>query len=197
MSPDLPELMVPDAAGLRAWLRDNHATSDGARLVLTKKGGADTTVTWVSAVEELLCYGWIDGQAGKRDEGSYTIRITPRRARSSWSKRNVALVEQLERQRRMRAAGRAAVDAAKADGRWAVAYDGPATAQVQDDLLAAIAAVPEAQRMFDVLTSSNRFALYARLNTVKKAETRERKIREFVAMLARHEAPHPQKARPE
>jgi uncharacterized protein YdeI (YjbR/CyaY-like superfamily) len=197
MPAELPELLVPDAAALRAWLKGNHATSDGARLVLTKKGGTDTTVTWASAVEELLCYGWIDGQAGKRDEGSYTIRITPRRARSSWSKRNVALVEQLERQRRMRAAGRAAMQAAKADGRWAAAYDGPATAQVQDDLLAAIAAVPEARRMFDVLTSSNRFALYARLNTVKKAETRERKIREFVAMLARHEAPYPQKARPE
>jgi uncharacterized protein YdeI (YjbR/CyaY-like superfamily) len=197
MPAELPELLVLDAAGLRVWLNDNHATSDGVRLVLTKKGGADTTLTWASAVEELLCYGWIDGQAGKRDEGSYTIRITPRRARSSWSKRNVELVEQLERQRRMRAAGRVAVEAAKADGRWAAAYDGPATAEVQDDLLAAIAAVPEAQRMFDVLTRTNRFALYARLNAVKRAETRERKIRAFVAMLARHEAPHPQKARPE
>jgi uncharacterized protein YdeI (YjbR/CyaY-like superfamily) len=194
---ELPELLVPDAAGLRAWLKDHHATSDGVRLVLGKKGGTDTTLTWELAVEELLCYGWIDGQSGKRDEGSYTIRITPRRARSSWSKRNVELVEQLERQRRMRAAGRAAVEAAKADGRWAAAYDGPATASVPDDLLAAIAAEPEAQRMFDVLTSTNRFALYHRLNSVKRAETRERKIGEFVAMLARHEAPYPQKARPE
>jgi uncharacterized protein YdeI (YjbR/CyaY-like superfamily) len=197
MAAELPELLVPDPAALRDWLKANHATSDGVRLVLGKKGGTDTTLSWAQAVEELLCYGWIDGQAGQRDEGSYTIRITPRRARSSWSKRNVELVEQLERQRRMRAAGRAAVEAAKADGRWAAAYDGPATAKVQDDLLAAIAAVPEAQRMFDVLTSSNLFALYARLNTVKRAETRARKIREFVAMLARHEAPYPQKARPE
>ena len=197
MPAQLPELLVADAAGLRDWLKEHHATSDGVRLVLTKKGGTDTSVTWAQAVEELLCYGWIDGQAGKRDEGSYTIRVTPRRARSSWSKRNVELVEQLERQRRMRAAGRAAVEAAKADGRWAAAYDGSATAEVQADLLAAIAAVPEAQRMFDVLTKANRFALYHRLNAVKKAETRERKVREFVAMLARHEAPYPQKARPE
>ena len=165
--------------------------------MLTKKGGTDTTVTWAQAVEELLCYGWIDGQAGKRDEGSYTIRVTPRRARSMWSQRNVELVAQLEKQRRMRAAGRAAVDAAKADGRWAAAYAGSATAETPADLLAAIAAEPEAQRMFDVLTKTNRFALYHRLNAVKKAETRERKIREFVAMLARHEAPYPQKARPE
>lgn len=195
--PGLPELLVPDAAGLRAWLRDNHASSDGARLVLTRKGGTDTTLTWAQAVEELLCYGWIDGQGGRRDEGSYTVRITPRRARSMWSQRNVDLVERLERQRRMRAPGRAAAEAAKADGRWAAAYAGPATAETPEDLLAAIAAEPEAQRMFDVLTKANRFSLYHRLNAVKRAETRERKIREVVAMLARHEAPHQQKARPE
>jgi uncharacterized protein YdeI (YjbR/CyaY-like superfamily) len=114
-----------------------------------------------------------------------------------WSKRNVDLVAKLERQRRMRAPGRAAVEAAKADGRWAAAYDGPATAEVPQDLLTAIAAEPEAQRMYDVLTRTNRFALYAALAPVKRAETRERKIREIVAMLARHEAPSPQKARPE
>ncbi|MBJ7356522.1 YdeI/OmpD-associated family protein [Nocardioides sp.] len=197
MATELPELLVPDQAGLRAWLRDNHASSDGVRLVLTRKGGTDTTLTWAQAVEELLCYGWIDGQGGKRDEGSYTIRITPRRARSMWSQRNVQLVEQLERQRRMRAAGRAAVEAAKADGRWAAAYAASSVAEVPADLLDAIAAQPEAQRMFDVLTKTNRFALYHRLNAVKRAETRERKIREFVAMLARHETPYPQKARPE
>jgi uncharacterized protein YdeI (YjbR/CyaY-like superfamily) len=197
MPTPLPELLVPDATALRDWLKAHHATSDGVLLVLTKKGGSDTTLTWEQAVEELLCYGWIDGQAGKRDEGSYTIRVTPRRPRSMWSQRNVELVEQLERQRRMRAPGRAQVEAAKADGRWAAAYAGPATAEVPEDLLSAIAAEPEAQRMFDVLTKTNRFALYHRLNAVKRAETRERKIREFVAMLARHEAPYPQKARPE
>ena len=196
MPAELPELLVPDAAGLRAWLKDHHAASDGVRLVLGRAGGAETTLTWAQAVEELLCYGWIDGQGGKRDEGSYTIRITPRRAKSSWSQRNVGLVEQLEKQRRMRAAGRAAVEAAKADGRWAAAYASQSGAEVPQDLLEAIAAEPEAQRMFDVLTRSNKFTLYHRLLSVKRAETRERKIREFVAMLARHEAPHPQKARP-
>ncbi len=193
---ELPELLVAGPAELRAWLKSHHAISDGVRLVLGKKGGAVTTMTWETAVEELLCYGWIDGQAGKRDDESFTVRITPRRPRSMWSKRNVELVEQLERQRRMRAAGRAAAEAAKADGRWAAAYRA-SEAEVPDDLLAAIAAEPEAQRMFDVLTKTNRFALCHRLNAVKRAETRERKIREFVAMLARHEAPYPQKARPE
>ena len=193
---ELPELLVAGPGELRAWLKDNHATSDGVRLVLGKKGGTVTAMTWETAVEELLCYGWIDGQAGKRDDESFTVRITPRRPRSMWSKRNVDLVERLERQGRMRAAGRAAAEAAKADGRWAAAYRA-SEAEVHDDLLAAIAAEPEAQRMFDVLTKANRFALHHRLSVVKKAETRERKIREFVAMLARHEAPYAQKARPE
>jgi uncharacterized protein YdeI (YjbR/CyaY-like superfamily) len=197
MATELPELLVAGPAELRAWLKDNHATSDGVRLVLGRKGGSVTTMTWETAVEELLCYGWIDGQAGKRDDESFTVRITPRRPRSMWSQRNVGLVEQLERQRRMRSPGRAAVEAAKTDGRWAAAYAASSVAEVPADLLAAIAAEPEAQRMFDVLTKTNRFALYHRLNAVKKAETRERKVREFVAMLARHEAPYPQKRRPE
>ncbi len=87
----LPELLVTDPAALRAWLEEHHATSPGVRLVLTKKGGSDTTIAWASAVEELLCSGTIDGQAGKRDEDSYTVRITPRRPKGSWSQRNVAL----------------------------------------------------------------------------------------------------------
>jgi hypothetical protein len=84
----LPELLVTDTAALRVWLEEHHATSPGVRLVLTKKGGSDTTIMWASAVEELLCFGWIDGQAGKRDEDSYTVRITPRRPKGSWSQRN-------------------------------------------------------------------------------------------------------------
>ena len=114
----LPELLVTDPAALRAWLEEHHATSPGVRLVLTKKGGSATTITWASAVEELLCFGWIDGQAGKRDEDTYTVRITPRRPKGSWSQRNVALVGTLEEQGRMTDAGRAAVEAARADGRW-------------------------------------------------------------------------------
>src|SRR3954452_21997653 len=104
----LPELLVTDPAALRAWLEEHHTTSPGVRLVLTKKGGSQTTITWASAVEELLCFGWIDGQAGKRHENSYTVRIPPRLAKGSWSQRNVALVATLEDQVRMTDAGRAA-----------------------------------------------------------------------------------------
>ncbi|WFE39994.1 YdeI/OmpD-associated family protein [Micromonospora sp. WMMD998] len=195
-SPELDELIVADADALRAWLSAHHATSPGVWLALTKKGGTVTTLTWQQAVDEALCFGWIDGQARRRDQESSWIRFTPRRPRSSWSQRNVAHVARLEAAGRMQPAGRAVVEAAKADGRWAAAYAPSSEAEVPADLLAAIAADPAAQAMFDVLTRTNRFALAHRLNAVKRAETRERKIREFVAMLARHETLHPQKARP-
>ncbi|MEU8181041.1 YdeI/OmpD-associated family protein [Micromonospora sp. NPDC049047] len=195
-SPELDELIVANADALRAWLSAHHATSPGVWLALTKKGGAATTLTWQQAVDEGLCFGWIDGQARKRDQESSWIRFTPRRSRSSWSQRNVANVARLEAEGRMLPPGRAAVEAAKADGRWSAAYAPSSEAEVPADLLAAIAAEPAAQAMFDVLTKANRFALIYRLNAVKRVQTRERKIAEFVAMLARHEALYPQKARP-
>ncbi|MFF5234541.1 YdeI family protein [Dactylosporangium sp. NPDC000521] len=193
---ELEELTVADAAALRAWLSANHATSSGVWLALTRKGGAVTTLTWQQAVDEALCFGWIDGQSRKGDQDVSWIRYTPRTPRSSWSQRNVGHVARLEEQGRMTPAGRAAVDAAKADGRWAAAYAPPSEAEVPADLIAAIAADPAAQAMFDVLTKTNRFALIHRLNAVKRAQTRERKVGEFVAMLARHETIYPQKARP-
>lgn len=193
---ELDELIVADAEALRAWLSVNHATTAGVWLALTRKGGQVTTLTWQLAVDEALCFGWIDGQGRKGDQDISWIRYTPRTPRSSWSQRNVANVARLEEQGRMQPAGRAAVDAAKADGRWAAAYAPPSEAEVPADLIVAIAADPEAQAMFDVLTQANRFALIHRLNAAKRVQTRERKVGEFVAMLARHETFYPQKARP-
>ena len=196
MTTELPELLVDDAAEWRDWLAAHHAESPGVWLVLHKKGGTVTSLTYAAAVEEALCFGWIDGQAAKRDAESSLQRMTPRRPRSPWSKVNVERVERLEREGRMHDAGRAQVESAKADGRWAKAYDGPATAEVPADLLAAIAKVPAAQAWFDVLTSTNRFALIYRLGSVKRPETRERKIAEFVDRLARGDLFYPQKRRP-
>jgi uncharacterized protein YdeI (YjbR/CyaY-like superfamily) len=194
--PELPELLVPDAAAWRTWLAEQHASSPGVWLVLHKKGGMVTGLTYDLALDEALCFGWIDGQARQRDHETSFIRFTPRGPRSSWSQRNVSHVARLESEGRMAAAGRAAVDAAKANGRWAAAYAPPSEAEVPPALAAAIASDPAAQAMFDVLTKTNRFALIYRLGSVRRAETRERKIAEFVAMLARHETIHPQKARP-
>ena len=196
MAVDLPELLVADAAAFREWLLEHHDSAPGVWLVLHKKGGDVTTLDYEQAVCEALCFGWIDGQNRRRDEGSSLQRMTPRGPRSRWSATNVARVGQLEEAGRMHESGRAAVRAAQADGRWEEAYAGPATAVVPDDLAEAIAANPDAQAMFEVLTSANRFALIHRLGAVKKQETRERKIRQFVEMLARHETPYPQKRRP-
>jgi len=193
---ELDELIVADAEALRAWLSDHHTTSAGVWLALTKKGGTVTTLTWQQAVDEALCFGWIDGQTRKRDGETSWIRFTPRTPRSSWSQRNVAHVARLEAQGRMLPSGRAAVEAAKADGRWAAAYAPSSEAEVPADLVAAIAADPAAQAMFDTLTKANRYALIYRVNAVKRAQTRERKIGEFVAMLARHETIYPQKTKP-
>lgn len=194
---ELQELVVPDAAALRAWLSEHSRTSPGVWLALARKGGTTTTLTWQQAVDEALCFGWIDGQGRARDDQTSFVRYTPRRPRSVWSARNVENVARLEAAGRMTDAGRAAVEAARADGRWDRAYAASSDAEVPADLVAAIAEVPAAQAMFDVLTRANRYALYHRLQSVKRAETRERRIAELVAMLARHEAPHPQKARPE
>ncbi len=196
MAIELEELLVADAAEWRQWLEANHNESPGVWLVLHKRGGNTTELDYEAALQEALCFGWIDGQGKRRDDGSSFQRMTRRGPKSVWSARNVDRIGKLEAAGRMTAAGRAAVDAAKADGRWEVAYVGQATAEVPPDLAAAIAAVPEAQAMFDVLTSVNRYALIYRTNSVKQASTRERKIAGFVEMLARGEAPYPQKKKP-
>jgi uncharacterized protein YdeI (YjbR/CyaY-like superfamily) len=165
-------------------------------LVLHKKGGAVTALTYDGALEEALCFGWIDGQGRRRDGSSTFVRFTPRRARSIWSARNVGIVERLEQEGRMREPGRAAVEAARLDGRWDAAYGGP-DQEVPDDLAAALGADPAAAAMFDVLTRGNRTAVIHQVTSARRPETRERRVRQLVAMLARHETLFPQKRRPE
>ena len=196
MAAELPELLVPDADAWRAWLNENHATSSGVWLVLHKKGGSVTNLAFEHALDGALCFGWVDGQIGRRDDGSYVTRFTPRGPKSKWSKLNVANVERLEEAGLMTEAGRAVVDSAKEDGRWEAAYAGQASAEVPQDLADAIAANPDAQAMFDVLTSVNRYSLIYRTESAKKPETRARKIAEYVEMLARHESIYPQKRKP-
>ncbi len=124
MGAELEELLVPDGAGWRSWLVAHHESAPGVWLVLHKKGGSVTSLTYAEAVEEALCFGWIDGQARPRDDGSSFLRMTPRRPRSQWSASNVARVERLDREGRMTEAGWAAVRTAQVDGRWAAALRG-------------------------------------------------------------------------
>jgi uncharacterized protein YdeI (YjbR/CyaY-like superfamily) len=193
MAVELPELLLPDDRAWHDWLVANHAEAPGVWLVLHKKGGQITELDYDGALDEALCFGWIDGQVARRDEGSYRQRFTPRRPKSPWSARNVGHIARLIDEGRMTSAGQAAVDAAKADGRWQVAYAGPAAAELPDDWAAALAASPPARAMWDILTSQNRYAITYRLAQPKRAETRARRIVEFVAMLERRETVHPQK----
>lgn len=186
------EILVADAAAWRAYLDGTDA--DGVWLVLAKKGTTEPTkLSYAEALEEALCFGWIDGQVRRRDEVTYRQRFTPRRTRSVWSKRNVAHAERLVAEGRMTPAGLTAIERAKADGRWEAAYAGPATIQVPPELAAALAGEPKASAMFETLTSQNRYAILHRLALAKRPETRTRRIEQFVAMLARGETIHPQK----
>lgn len=192
---DLPELLVRDAEAWRAWLEGHHADHLGVWLVLHKKGGQATALTYAQALDEALCFGWIDGQIGRRDDDSYRQRFTPRRPNSPWSARNVEHVARLTQAGRMRPAGIAAVDAAKAQGRWQAAYRGQAAMRIPPDLAKALAANPAAAATFDQLDAANRYSIVYRLNAVKRQATRDRKLAEYLDMLARGESLHPRKPR--
>ncbi len=194
MAAEFPELIAADADAWRAWLDEHHGDRPGVWLVIAKKGTTEpTSLTHDQAVEVMLSYGWIDGQARRRDAATYHQRVTPRRTRSPWSRRNVATVERLAKEGRMHPAGLAEVERAKADGRWEAAYGGPAGIEVPADLAAALAAEPAAGDMFEILTSRNRFAVLYRIGQAKRADTRARRIATFVDMLARGETVYPQK----
>ncbi|KAI3333081.1 hypothetical protein F4824DRAFT_473094 [Ustulina deusta] len=197
MPVDLPALTIADAAAWSNWLLRSATTSRGVWLTLAKKGSTvPTSLTYAQALDEALCQGWIDGQARGGDERTYSQRFTPRTPKSLWSRRNVEHVARLEQEGRVTAVGRAAIDAAKADGRWGAAYAGQSTAEPPPEFLAAVAAVPEAQAMWDSLNRSNRFAIYFRLNALKTQAGKEKRIAAFVEMLARGESLLPQKQKP-
>ncbi|GAP92070.1 hypothetical protein SAMD00023353_3100620 [Rosellinia necatrix] len=197
MPTDLPILTVADVAAWSNWLVRNATTSKGVWLSLSKKGHtAPTSLCYAQALDEALCQGWIDGQARGGDERSYSQRFTPRTPKSLWSRRNVEHIARLEKEGRVTALGRAAIDAAKIDGRWDAAYAGQSTAEPPPEFISAVAAVPKAQAMWDVLTRSNRYAIYFRLNALKTQAGREKRIAAFVEMLARGESPYPQKQKP-
>jgi uncharacterized protein YdeI (YjbR/CyaY-like superfamily) len=194
MAEELRELLVADVAAWRTWLSAHDHDEIGVELVLAKKGTKEPTeLTYDQALEEALCHGWIDGQVRRRDERTYRQRFTPRRARSQWSERNVGIVERLLAEGRIRPAGLAAVERAKADGRWESAYPGQATIEVPADLAAALATELRAQANFELLSSQNRYAVLHRIHSAKRSETRARRIAGFVAMLDRGETVHPQK----
>ena len=181
---DLPVLTFADQAAFEAWLEAEHERAPGAYVKLAKKGAPVPTLTQPQLVESLLCFGWIDGRGNRLDDRFHLQRITPRRAKSVWSQKNVDRVVALIEAGRMRPGGLAAVEAAKADGRWERAYAGSATITVPDDLVAALAAEPAAQREFEVLDGANRYAVLWRVHTAGTPATRAKRIATLVQMLA-------------
>jgi uncharacterized protein YdeI (YjbR/CyaY-like superfamily) len=194
MAEDAPELTLTDAAAWSRWLAEHDDQAAGVWLVLAKKGTSDPTrLTYAEALDEALSQGWIDGQLGRGDDGTFRRKFTPRRPGSAWSKRNVALVDRLMAEGRMRPSGLAAVARAKADGSWDAAYAGQATIDVPQDLASALAGNPLARMMFERLSRANRYAILYRVTIATRRETRTRRIEQFVAMLARGETIHPQR----
>jgi len=187
---DLPVHLFSGPTEFEAWLEENHDSSDGLWLKIAKKGVAETSVTYAEALELALCFGWIDSQKRGFDERHFLQRFTPRRPRGRWSRINREKAEDLIAAGTMRPSGLAEVEAAKADGRWEAAYEGQRTAKVPPDLQRELDANPAAAKFFASLDSANRYAILYRLDEAKRPETRERRLRKFVAMLERGEKVH-------
>lgn len=191
-----PVRLFATQAEWAVWLDKNHRGSQGLWLRLAKKGAGLRSVTYAEALEIALCYGWIDGQKRGENEQAWLQRFIPRSAKSIWSKINREKADALIACGRMKPAGLEAVERARNAGTWDAAYDSPKTARVPEDFEAVLDTSPRAREFFQTLDGANRYALLFRIQTVKKAETRARKIREFVEMLERKERIHePRKTR--
>jgi len=192
---DLPVMTFADRQSLERWLGEQDEASPGAWLRFAKQGAPESTVSKSDAIDCALAYGWVDGQLGRVDAHFFKTRFTPRRLGSAWSQINRQRVEKLEEAGRMHPRGRAQVDQAKADGRWAAAYAGQGKAAPDADLDAALDAEPAARELFDALDSANRYAVLYRVQQAKTPQKRAAKIAEMVAMLSRGDTIHPRKAR--
>jgi uncharacterized protein YdeI (YjbR/CyaY-like superfamily) len=187
----LQTVSFKSSAGFRGWLAKNHAQSEGIWLRIHKKGAGELSITYAQALDQALCYGWIDGQKQTFDQDSWLQRFTRRRPRSGWSKINTRHAERLMKSGAMTPPGLTAIEAAKADGRWKAAYDSPGNAAPPVDFLNELNKNKKAKAFFGTLNKANTYAIVYRLQTAKKPETRARRIQQFVAMLARNEKLHP------
>jgi uncharacterized protein YdeI (YjbR/CyaY-like superfamily) len=190
-SPDAPPRLFRNQDTWESWLEKNHARSTGLWLRLAKKDSGLQSISYAVALEVALCYGWIDGQKKPENDRTWLQRFVPRSRKSIWSRINREKVENLIKAGRMKAAGLKAIEEARSNSRWDAAYDSPSRSAVPDEFQAALTVNPRANEFFQSLDRANRYAILFRIQTVKKAEIRARKIREFIAMLARHEKIHP------
>jgi uncharacterized protein YdeI (YjbR/CyaY-like superfamily) len=177
-------IVFEEPAQFDAWLHENGSSETELWIKFAKKGSGIKSINYGEALDIALCHGWIDGLTRSVDETWYSQRWTPRRPKSKWSKRNCGKVEELIAAGKMLPAGLNEIEKAKADGRWDAAYAGPATIEVPDDLTAALDANPKAAEFFKTLNSQNRYAVLLRIHDAKRPETRQKRIAQFVEMLA-------------
>jgi uncharacterized protein YdeI (YjbR/CyaY-like superfamily) len=175
---------------LRAWLAKEHSRATGLLLRIYKKDSGVASVTYAEALDQALCFGWIDGQKLPLDAKSWVQKFTPRRSKSGWSKKNIAHVDRLIQASQMTPAGLKEAEAARADGRWAAAYDSPANATVPPEFVEGLARNIKAKQFFATLNRANLYAIAYRLQTAKRPETRSKRIKLIIEMLARGEKFH-------
>ncbi|MDO9486432.1 MAG: YdeI/OmpD-associated family protein [Actinomycetota bacterium] len=188
------DLNVANMAAWRRWLATHGSKEDSAWLVLAKKGVTQpTSLTYAEALDEALCFGWIDGQKASRDATTFKQRFTPRRARSTWSQRNVEIVNRLISEGRMTPQGLLLVEQAKADGRWDKAYAGQASMELPADFARELSGNAQAQAMFEILTKQNRYAILLGIHAAKREDTRHRRVAQFIEMLEQGRTIYPQK----
>jgi uncharacterized protein YdeI (YjbR/CyaY-like superfamily) len=190
---DLPVIAFKSQQAWDAWLMSQPAQSKGLWLKLAKKSSGIATVSKPEAIDTALCHGWIDGQLDSFDDDHWLIRFTPRQSTSKWSERNRARALQLVESGRMQPAGLNEIERAQKDGRWNAAYAPQSTAQVPDDLRAALAKNKKAKSFFESLDSTNRYAILHRIHDAKKPETRVARIEKYVTMLIERKTIHPLK----
>jgi len=178
------------ARELRAWLEKHHAQANGLLLRIYKNNAGIATVTYAEALDQALCFGWIDGQKLPLDEKSWLQKLTPRRPKSSWSKKNTEHATRLIKSGAMTAAGLKQIDAAKSDGRWKAAYDSQASASVPQEFLDALARNKKASGFYKTLSKTNLYSIAYRLQTAKRPQTKVKRIESIVAMLSRGETFH-------
>jgi uncharacterized protein YdeI (YjbR/CyaY-like superfamily) len=193
---DLPVIAFKSQQAWDAWLKSQPAQAKGLWLKLAKQSSGIASVSKPEAVDTALCHGWIDGQLDSFDDEYWLIRFTPRQPASKWSEKNRTRALQLVELGRMQPAGLNEIERAKKDGRWSTAYAPQSTAQVPDDLRAALAGNKTAKSFFETLDSTNRYAILHRIHTAKKAETRMARIEKYVTMLTEGKTIYPLKLKP-
>jgi uncharacterized protein YdeI (YjbR/CyaY-like superfamily) len=188
----LPVLSFSSSEEWWEWLELNHVESDGLWIAIAKQGSGIESVRYPDVLDHAICFGWIDGRRERLDEERFLQRFTPRRARSRWSRINREKAEGLIESGLMRPAGLEEVERARVDGRWERAYEPQSGAEIPDDLERELDASPRAAAFFVKLSAQNRYSIFYRLGEARRAETRARRLADFVAMLEAGETHHPQ-----